>query len=86
MTKKINNIMKSNGLLRGALYFFIAALPAFITDISQFKSFSEISQISVAVIIANFILQGLIAVRAFIDQSLSRNDDKKTKDVEIING
>jgi len=78
--------MKDSVWLRAALYFFIASIPALITDISQFKSFSEISQIGLVVIIANFFLQGLIAVRAFIDQSISRTQkEKKEKKVELIN-
>lgn len=81
----INNFMRDNVLLRGVLYFAIAAIPAFITDISQFKSFSEISQVTLVVIAANFILQGLIAVRAFLDQSISRTrEEKKIKRVEPI--
>lgn len=79
MSFNINNFMKDNALARALLYFFIAATPAFITDISQFKSFSEISQVTLVIIVANFILQGLIAVRAFIDQSLSRSLEKRKK-------
>jgi len=83
---RINTFMKDNAAIRAALYFFIAAIPALITDISQFKSFSEISQIGLTVIVANFFLQGLIAVRAFIDQSISRTQkEKKEKKVELIN-
>jgi len=83
---RINTFMKDSVWLRAALYFFIASIPALITDISQFKSFSEISQIGLVVIIANFFLQGLIAVRAFIDQSISRTQkEKKEKKVELIN-
>ena len=86
MNDRINTFMKDNAAIRAALYFFIAAIPALITDISQFKSFSEISQIGLTVIVANFFLQGLIAVRAFIDQSISRTQkEKKEKKVELIN-
>lgn len=78
--------MRDCAWVRAALYFFIAAIPALITDISQFKSFSEISQVGIVVIVANFLLQGLIAVRAFIDQSISRTQkEKKEKKVELIN-
>ena len=78
--------MKDCVWVRAALYFFIASLPALITDISQFKSFSEISQIGIVIIVANFFLQGLIAVRAFIDQSISRTkEERKSKKVELIN-
>lgn len=72
--------------VRAALYFFIASIPALMVDIQQYKTFSEISDISLAVIISNFVLQGLIAVRAFIDQSISRTkEERKSKKVELIN-
>jgi len=86
MNDRLNNFMRDNATIRAALYFFIAAIPAFITDISQFKSFSDISQVGLVVIVANFLLQGLIAVRAFIDQSISRTQkEKKDKKVELLN-
>ena len=86
MNDRLNNFMRDNAAIRAALYFFIAAIPAFITDISQFKSFSDISQVGLVVIVANFFLQGLIAVRAFIDQSISRTQkEKKDKKVELLN-
>jgi len=86
MNDRLNNFMRNCVWVRAALYFFIASLPALITDISQFKSFSEISQIGIVIIVANFFLQGLIAVRAFIDQSISRTkEERKSKKVELIN-
>jgi len=80
--------MKNCAWLRAVLYFLIAAIPTLMVDLGQYKTFSEISSIAVAIIIANFILQGLIAVRAFIDQSISRTqkDQKNSKDVELLNG
>jgi len=80
----LNNFMKDNAAVRGVLYFLIAAIPAFITDISAFKSFSDIGSVAAVIIFANFLLQGLIAVRAFMDQSISRNTRDKKK-VELIN-
>ena len=86
MNDRLNNFMRNCVWVRAALYFFIASLAALITDISQFKSFSEISQIGIVIIVANFFLQGLIAVRAFIDQSISRTkEERKSKKVELIN-
>ena len=86
MNGRINTFMRNCVWVRAALYFFIASLAALITDISQFKSFSEISQIGIVIIVANFFLQGLIAVRAFIDQSISRTkEERKSKKVELIN-
>jgi len=88
MNDKINNIMKDCAWLRGVLYFAIAALPAVITDLSKYKSFSEISGIATIIIISNVVLQGLIAVRAYIDQTISRvqhqHKDKKNKAVELL--
>jgi hypothetical protein len=78
--------MRNCAWLRAFLYFFIAALPAFITDISRYKTFSDISNVAAIIMLANFILQGLIAVRAFLDQSISRTKSEKKKEVEIING
>lgn len=86
MNERLNNFMRDCAWIRAALYFFIAAIPALMVDLGQYKSFSEISDITVAIIIANFVLQGLIAVRAFIDQSISRTKERKEKKVELING
>jgi len=86
MNERLNNFMRDCAWIRAALYFFIAAIPALMVDLGQYKSFSEISDITVAIIVANFFLQGLIAVRAFIDQSISRTKEKKEKKVELING
>ena len=79
MNERLNNFMKDCVWIRALLYFLIAAIPALMVDLGQYKSFSEIGDIAIAVIIANFVLQGLIAVRAFMDQSLSRNQKEKKK-------
>ncbi|NBO99172.1 MAG: hypothetical protein EBU90_03465 [Proteobacteria bacterium] len=88
MNERLNNFMKDCVWIRALLYFLIAAIPALMVDLGQYKSFSEIGDIAIAVIIANFVLQGLIAVRAFMDQSLSRNqkEKKENKKVELLNG
>jgi hypothetical protein len=62
---------------RGILYFLIAALATLIPAISQHKTLSDISDITKIVIVSNVLLQGFIAVRAFVDQSISRAADKK---------
>jgi len=88
MNDRINNFMKDCMWIRALLYFFIAAIPALMVDLGQYKSFKDLSDITIAVIIANFLLQGLIAVRAFLDQSISRShkEKKENKKVEILNG
>ena len=86
MNEKINNFMRDCVWIRALLYFLIASIPTLMVDLGEYKSFKEISDIALAIIIANFVLQGLIAVRAFIDQSISRTKEKKEKKVEMING
>lgn len=84
MSDKINNFMRDCAWIRAILYFLIAAIPALMVDLGQYKSFKDIGDIALAVIIANFVLQGLIAVRAFMDQSISRTKERKEKKVELI--
>ncbi len=83
---KINNIMKDCTWLRGVLYFVIASLPVVVMDLSKYKSFSDISAIAATIMIFNMLLQGLIAVSAYIDQTVSRmhNKDRKNKEVELL--
>jgi hypothetical protein len=57
--------------LKGFLYISIASLTALMSDLSGFKQFNEITQVGLAIIVINFILQGFIAWRAYIDQSLT---------------
>jgi hypothetical protein len=85
---RLNNFMKNSMVLRAALYFLIAAIPTFMTDLSKYKSFAEISGITVTVMACNFILQGFIALRAFLDQSISRATEsrKNDKNVELLKG
>ena len=87
MNNRINTFMKDCAWLRAFLYFSIAALPALITDISQYKTFSDISPIALTAIVANILLQGFIAVRAYLDQSITRiqKDKKDSKKVDLIN-
>lgn len=85
MSDRINNFVKDCVWLRAVLYFLIAAIPSLMVDLGKYKSFSDIGDIALAVIVANFMLQGLIAVRAFIDQSISRTQkEKKDKKVELL--
>lgn len=85
MNDRINIFMRDCMWLRALLYFLIAAIPALMVDMGQYKSFSDMSDITIAIIVANFVLQGLIAVRAFIDQSISRTQkEKKEKKVELL--
>jgi folate-binding Fe-S cluster repair protein YgfZ len=72
-------ISKNN--VRAILYISIASLTALMADLSEYKTFDEISPITSSIIIINFILQGLIAWRAYIDQTIS--DSKKERNIEL---
>lgn len=86
MNDRINTFMKGCVWFRALLYFLIAAIPPLIAELGKYKSYGEVSAIAATIIAANCIFQGVIAVRAFIDQSISRNvNDKKAKKVELIN-
>jgi len=71
--------MKESTWTRGILYFSIAALAALVTDISKYQHFSDIEPVPLVMLVANIILQGLIAVRAFLDQSVSRAAERRNK-------
>ena len=67
--------------LGGFLYISIASLTALMSDLSGFKQFNEISPVIYAQIIINFFLQGFIAWRAFIDQTIS--DVKRDEEPKV---
>ena len=78
MSKRRFRIKKA--ILRGFLYISIASLTALMSDLSGFKNFGEISQVGIAIIVINFILQGFIAWRAFIDQTMSEIKNKEDQE------
>jgi hypothetical protein len=88
ISDRLNNFMKNCVWLRALLYFMIASLPPLIAELGKYKSYGEISPIAGTIIAANCIFQGVIAVRAFIDQSISRAPagGKQRENVELIKG
>ena len=66
------------------IYIAIASITAITTDISNYQSFDDITPIKLTHLILNVLLQGLIALRAFLDQSISK-DIETTKDNQISN-
>lgn len=64
---------------RAMLYILIASFTALMSDLAGFKTLGEISTVGSIIILLNFILQGLIAWRAFLDQSIS-NSKKEDKE------
>ena len=69
--------------MRGFLYISIASLTALMSDLSGFKEFSEISTVGKWIIVINFILQGFIAWRAYIDQSMTDAKREEQEKVEL---
>lgn len=86
MNGRINTFMKDCVWFRAVLYFSIASIPTLIAELSKYKTFDEITPIAKTIIIANVLFQGIIAVRAFVDQSISRatSDKKPSKGVELL--
>jgi hypothetical protein len=77
--------MKDCVWFRAVLYFSIASLPPLIAELGKYKSFDEITPIAKTIILANCVFQGIIAVRAFVDQSISRTvEKKKEKSIELL--
>jgi len=58
--------------VKALLYIGIASLTTLMSDMGDFKSFSEINPVKATLIGVNFLLQGMIAWRAFLDQSVGR--------------
>jgi len=87
MNDRINTFMRDCVWFRASLYFLIASIPPLIAELSKYKSYNDITSIAATIIAANCIFQGVIAVRAFIDQSISRtvSEKKHAKKVELIN-
>jgi len=83
---RINTFMKDCVWFRAVLYFSIASIPTLIAELSKYKTFDEITPIAKTIILANVIFQGIIAVRAFVDQSISRatSNKKPSKSVELL--
>jgi hypothetical protein len=93
--KNLNNYIKfmAGPITRLMIYIAIASLTSLMKDFSQFQSFDQISTITWALIVINFILQGLIAWRAYIDGSYQEavaklEEGKKLADSQskLING
>jgi hypothetical protein len=58
-------------LIKCIIYIIISALTAISTDIVSYHSFSEISSMKWFCLGVNVLLQSLIALKAFLDQSIS---------------
>jgi low affinity Fe/Cu permease len=59
----------SGPITRLMIYISIASLTALMKDFSQYQTFDQITPVTWVLIIINFLLQGLVAWRAYIDGS-----------------
>jgi len=71
------------------LYVSVASFSSLLSDLSHYTCshdhISDISLIRWATIILNFIVQGLIAWRAFIDGTVEREEIKEKQEMKLEN-
>lgn len=61
----------SSPVFKCVIYILIASLTSLLAELSNIQNFSDITPGKVVVIVIGVLLQALIAVRAFMDQSIS---------------
>jgi len=71
------------------LYVICAGMTALISDLSHYtceeSGFSHITPVKMCVIVLNFVLQGIIAWRAFIDDSsLDKDSDDMIREKHLL--
>ena len=74
-------------IFKCSIYVLISAITAMATEIGKYHEFSEITNLKWSLIGINILLQSLIAVKAFTDQSLSEKSTSTPKEdnIESIN-
>lgn len=65
-----------------SIYILIAGLTALSTDMASYQSFNDIFTVKGGCMVINVILQMLIALRAYLDQSIT-TEKKETTDVQV---
>lgn len=77
----------SSSIFKCSIYVLISAITAMATEIGKYHNFEEITSLKWSLIGINILLQSLIAVKAFTDQSLSNNSTStpKAESIESIN-
>lgn len=69
-------------IFKCGIYILIAALTSLSAELSNIQHLTDVTPGKIAAIIIGVVLQALIAVRAFLDQSISNNitsSDNTTK-------
>ena len=73
----------SSPIFKCVIYVLIAALTSLSAELSNIHNFSEVSSIKIVAIVTGIVLQSLIAMRAFLDQSISKESSVATEDSSI---
>lgn len=69
----------SSPVFKCVIYILIASLTSLSAELSNIQNFSDITPGRVVIITIGVLLQALIAVRAFMDQSISTSSNNEPK-------
>lgn len=68
--------------LKCFIYVLVAALTCLSTELGTIKDFTELSTLKIANIIIAMIIQAVVALKAFMDQSLSNKEEQQEKSAD----
>lgn len=71
-TNLVTKFFKNNGYLRGMLYFLLSALPLLGERLEVWSKTPPANKYEIAAMLIGALTAGLVAVRAYLDQHLSR--------------
>lgn len=76
------HLLKNNGHLRGTLYFSVAFLTPVVAALQQWTERSPQNFYAISAVIVGAFLSGLVTLRAYLDQHLSRNPPDSVTNTE----
>ena len=71
--KLLLKFFNNNGHLRGLLYFSLAALPIIGTGLEHWSKTPPANYYEISTVLLSALIAGLVSLRAYIDQHLTRN-------------
>lgn len=74
----------NNGHLRGLLYFTLASLPIIGTGLEHWSKTAPANYYEISTVLVSALIAGLVSLRAYIDQHLTRNP-APTEEIKAIN-
>ena len=72
----------NTSLFKCSIYVLIAAITAASTEIANYHNFDEITSMRWYLICSSVVLQSLVAIKAFMDQSMSVESSTSTPSAE----